>query len=195
MGTRHLIAVKANGAYRIAQYGQWDGYPTGQGAAVLSFLRKKSLPKFKEKCLKTQFISDGELKALWIECGASPNSDFVNMDVANKFKSLYPQLSRDAGSTVLEMVYSSPDGIKLQDSINFAGDSLFCEWAYVIDFDKETFEVFKGFNTKKLDKNERFYSSPRDGKEYYPVSLAKTYSLKSLPTLKNFLKHMEKIDD
>lgn len=30
MGTRHLILVFYKGAYRIAQYGQWDGYPSSE---------------------------------------------------------------------------------------------------------------------------------------------------------------------
>jgi hypothetical protein len=38
MGTRHLIAAKIDGVYKLAQYGQWDGYPDGQGVAVLDFL-------------------------------------------------------------------------------------------------------------------------------------------------------------
>ena len=39
MGTRHLIIVWYKGKYRIAQYGQWDGYPSGQGLRVLRFLK------------------------------------------------------------------------------------------------------------------------------------------------------------
>ena len=39
MGTRHLICVVSDNQYRIAQYGQWDGYPEGQGAAILEFLK------------------------------------------------------------------------------------------------------------------------------------------------------------
>ena len=35
MGTRHLIGVIKDGAYRVAQYGQWDGYPEGVGAELL----------------------------------------------------------------------------------------------------------------------------------------------------------------
>lgn len=31
MGTRHLIAVQIDGAYKIAQYGQWDGNPACTG--------------------------------------------------------------------------------------------------------------------------------------------------------------------
>jgi len=31
MGTRHLICAKINNEYKLSQYGQWDGYPSGQG--------------------------------------------------------------------------------------------------------------------------------------------------------------------
>ena len=30
MGTRHITAVVSEGQFVVAQYGQWDGYPTGQ---------------------------------------------------------------------------------------------------------------------------------------------------------------------
>ena len=38
MGTRHLIIVKSEGKTKVAQYGQWDGYPTGQGKDIAIFL-------------------------------------------------------------------------------------------------------------------------------------------------------------
>ena len=39
MGTRHLICVVKDNEYKLAQYGQWDGYPEGQGVNILRFLR------------------------------------------------------------------------------------------------------------------------------------------------------------
>src|SRR4051812_8314171 len=38
MGTRHLTRVIVNGQCVISQYGQWDGYPTGQGHTIAKFL-------------------------------------------------------------------------------------------------------------------------------------------------------------
>lgn len=31
MGTRNPTAVVLDGEYKLAQYGQWDGFPSGQG--------------------------------------------------------------------------------------------------------------------------------------------------------------------
>lgn len=39
MGTRNTLKVLYNGKTVISQYGQWDGYPTGQGARILRVLR------------------------------------------------------------------------------------------------------------------------------------------------------------
>jgi hypothetical protein len=41
MGTRNLTAVYFKGEFRIAQYGQWDGYISGSGWGILEFLKEK----------------------------------------------------------------------------------------------------------------------------------------------------------
>ena len=41
MGTRNLTCVFVNGEYKVAQYCQWDGYPSGQGLTILNFLLGK----------------------------------------------------------------------------------------------------------------------------------------------------------
>ncbi|KAL9617778.1 MAG: hypothetical protein Q9160_007432 [Pyrenula sp. 1 TL-2023] len=40
MGTRHLICVYHNNSWVLVQYGQWDGYPPGQGNQILLFLNR-----------------------------------------------------------------------------------------------------------------------------------------------------------
>ena len=39
MGTRNLTIVYSNGKYKVAQYGQWDGYPEGLGSQLLKYLK------------------------------------------------------------------------------------------------------------------------------------------------------------
>ena len=60
MGTRHMIAVVSDDKYRVAQYGQWDGYPSGQGVGVLGFLTNGNLEALKRNALKCSFISNDD---------------------------------------------------------------------------------------------------------------------------------------
>ena len=53
---------------------------------------------------------------------------------AEKYNAKYPYLSRDHAADILELIDESKDRtIWLNDSSSFAADSLFCEWAYVVD--------------------------------------------------------------
>lgn len=168
MGTRNLTAVMVDGEYKIAQYGQWDGYPSGQGRTVLNFLKRTNLERFKDRVRECRFLTPEECSKI----DAIPNWH-------EKFK----HISRDMGAKILGKVNH---GVRrIINNINFANDSLFCEWCYVVDLDKETFEVFKGFNKFPIHDG-RFISKGKS--EYHPVKLLKSYSLDSLPTLKQFYK-------
>lgn len=177
MGTRNLVAVHLDGQYRIAQYGQWDGYPDGQGATVLEFLaRWGGAPESSER----RRFEANLRQCSWMgkaDYDAIKNDPDLNANWAFRL----PHLSRGAGAKVLAMVQEKP--LKLKNSIDFAGDSLMCEWAYVIDLDKNTLEVFTGFNTEPLMNGDRFYDFPKTDSGYQQVRLGKAYSLGALPDL------------
>jgi hypothetical protein len=46
MGTRNATIVIKDNKTKVAQYGQWDGYPSGQGVTALNFLRQANLSQF-----------------------------------------------------------------------------------------------------------------------------------------------------
>ena len=177
MGTRHLIAVQLGGEYKVAQYGQWDGYPSCTGVDVLDFLRGVDISAFEDKASKCKFATEDQLAQL------------NEID----WKNYYPQFSRDVGSDVLKLIMKEPDGILLVNSIDFAKDSLFCEWAYVIDLDTGLLEVFKGFNTQPVAEDARFNGAP-DG-EYCPVRLKCVFDIKNLPPKDDFLAALKKEDE
>ena len=108
--------------------------------------------------------------------------------------------SSDTSGDILKLIMFK-NKTKLKNSLNFAADSLFCEWAYVIDLDKNTYEVYKGFNKEPLDESERFYfltpiaekEYRENPKEYYPVKFVTEYSFDSLPDEKDFLEDISEI--
>lgn len=181
MGTRGMTAVFYKGEYRIAQYGQWDHYPEGQGKIALEFVRDTmDRERFQEKLLKLRDMTpeDGE-----------------RIDKVKDWPRAYPQLSRDAGAKILTMVQDGEDGMIIKRNVAFAGDSVFCEWAWVIDLDKNTFEAFKGFNHDKLDASERFAGQPLDNPEYQPVKFVKAWPLDALPSDDEFVAALTPADE
>lgn len=186
MGTRHLVAVMQNKEYKVAQYGQWDGYPSGQGLTVLNFLKEANLDKFREQVSKCTFIEDEDFYSkAYAELNIDTKDGYVSFEDAEVFASKYPQLSRDMGGKILDFVLNN-DNVLLTDSIDFANDSLFCEWAYVVDLDKNLLEVYQGFNSKPLSKDERFFG-PMDKNGYYPIKHVISFDLSKLPTEEEFL--------
>lgn len=172
MGTRNLTTVVFGGATRVAQYGQWDGYPSGQGATILDFVRNKMNAKFFSNLLKTEFIADENF-----------DSRRGKMSV-EKFIKKYPQSYRDMGAKILEYIQTTPEKkIELLDNTRFASNALFCEWAYVLDLDKNVLEVHRGTNDKPKKKNARFKN----------LTLLKSYDLNKLPQKRDFIRELDKL--
>lgn len=139
---------------------------------------------------------------------ADETKDKNFLDALTKCKDLnkeYPYASRDMGGKILQYVYDLTNPIKLFNKYDFAADSLFCEYAYVVDLDKNKFEVYQGFNHEPLTPKDRFYSLTdekeiqkdsmhRESREkYYPVKLLVSMNLKKLPkTRKGFISRLNK---
>jgi hypothetical protein len=134
MGTRNLTVVKDKaGTNRIAQYGQWDGYPSYSGIQALEFLRNKDWQALLQSKLDlVEFVGDEEVDTLY--------KQFESTDWENKdFLNAYPGLHRDTGIGILAVVANAIAPIKTVDNTEFANDSLFCEGIYEVDFSTNKF--------------------------------------------------------
>lgn len=189
MGTRNLTIVKHKEEYKVAQYGQWDGYPSGQGVTVLKFAHSlgaiNTLLEFTRKVDAVRVASVAYVESINKRIDSGELEDWTKE---------YPELSRDTCADILQIIMDRPLGITLKDDINFAADSLFCEWAYVIDLDDGTFEVYSGFNKTPLKPEDRFYNltdiRPQNyGEDFYPIKLypGAIWSLQTLPSQEEFL--------
>ena len=185
MGTRNLTAVYVGGEYKIAQYGQWDGYPEGQGKTCLEFAKKFLSNKndreaFADKVRACSYITQEEVER---------RNAMIQSGQVKNWTKVWPELSRDTCADILEMVARSDNGLVLYNNIEFAADSLFCEWGWVIDLDAGTFEGYRGFNqTQKLTTEDRFYFLVDKQKgNYEAIRLAAKWSLDELPEEDAFL--------
>ena len=203
MGTRGAFGVIIGEEEKIA-YNHFDSYPDGKGVEVLAWLRGANLTKVREQAAKARVVQEDskptpeDVEAL---------KAYTNLGVSEQSTDDWYCLLRDAqgdlGAT-LESGY-------VLDGSDFPLDSLFCEWAYILDLDRDVFEVYKGFQ-KKLPTKGRWKGRPtkaedeanhklhieqsaKQGREpwrperseYKAVELVAGWSLKALPTQKQFL--------
>lgn len=151
MGTRNLTAVIKDTEYKVAQYGQWDGYPEGQGEVVYDFLTGKgNLDKLKAGLDKVRWANEADFAKMRSAIGASEDG-WINVEQGKMLNERFPELSRDTGAEILELVANAEREIALTDEHEFIKDDLFCEWAYVIDLDVNQLRVYaNGENLKAV---------------------------------------------
>ena len=128
MGTRNLTKViNKAGQVVVAQYGQWDGYPSGQGVTALYHAHNaKGIESNLSKCY---FASQEEL-------------DNINSIIEASKKPIvetYPTLSRDTCADILGYVAFATQNIPLVNHSDFENDTLMCEGVYTIDFQRMKF--------------------------------------------------------
>lgn len=138
MGTRGLTKViDANGVTKVAQYGQWDHYPAGQGVKILSILTAdhyavEELELALDKC---HFVDDAEREKIY----AGYNAKYPETTHMKKFSSMLPSLSRDTCGDILNVVRWSAGPVPLVDESEFEADDLFCEGVYIVDYQAKLF--------------------------------------------------------
>lgn len=179
MGTRHLIAAVIDGDFKLAQYGQWDGYPTGQGADILKFLRSNNLEAFAGRVRNLRWATEDDHRAVSEEAGVEHGKQWVTMDESERLAKVAPYFDRGTGSAILDLIQEDLVPC-VEDHHDFARNSLFCEWAYVLDLDEGVFEVYQGFQQTPPTKGRWVGQSGSDG--YEPVELVASWPFTALPT-------------
>ena len=202
MGTRNLTMVIADGETKVAQYGQWDGYPEGQGMTALNFLRGADLEAFKAKLADVRFLTFEEYDAA-VE-HITGGSDWIDMKQAADIDAIFPYITRNHGAAILKRIQDAPEGtdIAVFDQSSFAKDGLFCEYAYVIDLDARTFEAYVGFQREdhtdgrfgSLASAETFTPEYAGQSYYAPVRLMASWSLDALPDDETFLRTLHGVE-
>ena len=145
MGTRNLTKViDKNGITRVAQYGQWDGYPTYSGTRMLDFISEPTmLNKIELSLAKCRFIEQSEIDQMYfrfqeVTAFAEAREEFQGFHI------IYPSLSRDTGVDILKTIVYSNEDVMLSDESSFENDGLFCEGVYTLNY--QTREFISWFN-------------------------------------------------
>ena len=141
MGTRGLTKVISNGQTVVAQYGQWDHYPSGQGAtAFFAVQREDVIERLSAKLANVYYPSQEEREEMWKPfTGNAHTEGWVTLDEGNRFGEKYPSMTRDTGAEILYVIADSEGAVPLALDIEFEEDDLFCEGVYTVNLDNQTF--------------------------------------------------------
>jgi hypothetical protein len=188
MGTRGAFGFIKNGVEKVT-YNHFDSYPDGLGQNVIDFATKY-LNKLNEIYDSIELVNDDtpitedvikhceEMKTI---------RSSVDIVIGNALtfpdKSWY-SLLRNAQSEGI-MKYGA--GLKyMSDGKDFLNDSLFCEWAYIINLDTNALEIYRGFN-KDFNAKGRYSSTLRkEGDDYYGVALIGEIPLEDINTVEYY---------
>ena len=172
MGTRGLYGFYKNGETKTV-YNQYDTYPGGLGAVMLKFIKHlQSFDGLRKLFDRLKIVKEGKKPGKkQLEHALSIMKPDLN--VSSRSMNDWYCILREAQNN--PMVYSN--GLKLiLDSTDFIKDSLFCEWAYIINLDNDTLEVYAGVNKEHQEDN-RYMTDTPDESGYYACKLISTYNL------------------
>lgn len=174
MGTRGALGFRLDGKDYVT-YNHWDSYPEGLGQEIVDWLKTVKLTEVKAKVKSLTLLSESDKQVPPTEEQKNKLKKYADLSVSAR--------SLDDWYCLLRNTQGDPDAILkagyMMDGSSFLADSLFCEWAYIVNLDEKTFEVYKGFQDKKHNKG-RYASMPKR-EEYYPVALVGTFPLAKIP--------------
>ena len=182
MGTRGLWGLRKDGIDKLT-YNHWDSYPTALGETIKSFILTHSAAELSEVFDKIILVKENSIP---IEKQIKECREWTDLSVSKQSpKDWYCLLRKAQGEPNAYF-----NGLKFMiDNHNFIGDSLFCEWAYIINLDTKKLEVYEGF--QKSPQDNRYKSIGKN--EYANCKLMKEISFFELKKFK--MKELEKTND
>ena len=150
MGTRGCVAFQHEGEI-VGWYNHFDSYPDGLGADVLDKIKQHDNETLLKALQSINFINQNDDDA---EDFYENHKVIFEMDWVKELIGSYKQFT-------------------LQDGTSFLKDGLFCEWAYIFNFDEGTLEVRSGFARFPDEKHpDWFYEPNYDSETFYTNELA-----------------------
>jgi len=186
MSTRGAFGFYKNGVDKI-MYNHFDSYPGGLGINILTGLRNLKLQEGDNP------VVDSLNKAF----------DLMNaykVDKERKIIGEQPQgiEIKDVEEDEVFLKILNGESFYFRDAKDFIQDSVFCEWAYIINLDTEELEIYSGFNKEAQEGNryfEGFKEIPNDNLDHWqPCWLLCKFLLCDLPSDDIFKKVIDKAE-
>lgn len=191
MGTRGAYGFLRNGETFVA-YNHFDSYPKGLGAALVEDFREVARTLSYEEMA----FNVGQIRFVHDEVPPTPEDieryeKFGDLSVnTGKYDNWYNMLRKAQGKII---PYLTGELDVMGDASSFLAESLWCEWAYIFNFDEKVFEVYRGncYETPGYGR----YANLRDAdNEYFGVSLIDVVTFDQLRGKRNIAGYMSTLE-
>ena len=143
MSSSGMIAIVQGGEFRLAQHCQYDSTLRGHGHAILGFLQACDIERFRKICERLVPVTEDGVRELDRKMGLDPDRGSTTEADYDLWMRRFPETHFATGSQILYMLYYQRTR-RASVTPRFAGDGLFCEWAFVIDFDRNSYDLYVG---------------------------------------------------
>jgi len=189
MGTRGLYGFRMNGMDKTT-YNHYDSYPDCLGSTVAEFCEQTPVAEMRDIFSRITLVREDSKPT---KEQIVKYAGFCNLDVSHRTAEDWYCLMRNAQGE-LAWMRDMVGEIHMIDNHRFIEDSLFCEYAYIINLDEEVLEFWIGFQQKPWEDN-RYGQEPGEHCEgipdYYPCRMYATFPLGS--DAKDVVAQMNKI--
>ena len=188
MGTRGCYGFRKNGIDKLT-YNHYDSYPDYLGKIMVMFCKETSLDEMNEIYDRLILVNENDKPTheQIEEC-----KRYYNGDVSCKTPEDWYCLLRNVQGDL----DAYKNGLKYMiDSCGFIKDSLWCEYAYIINLDTEELEFWVGGQDKPDIYNR--YGVERN-EDYYPCKMVASYPLVTISfneySVQDFVDDMKKAE-
>ena len=154
MSTRGAFGFRINGKDKVT-YNHSDSYYSWLMCKLIKQINEhadlfKDMGKLKKLANKIKLVKEGKAPKLDLvkkvkDWNEAHKIETLNLNVGANDENTWYCLLRGIHGHLDYFLDGFPVMI---DSLSFLGDSLFCEYAYIVNFDTGMFEIYEGFNKK-----------------------------------------------
>jgi len=183
MGTRGACGFYSQGTEKVT-YNHYDSYPVGLGYQILQYLdsRDRDMDKIRNDFDMIQLVKETSRPSKK-QVEICRNAGVSDLTVSEGKVTDWYCLLREAQGDLTQNVKA---GLMI-DSKEFLYDSLFCEWAYIINIDDSLLEVYKGGQKSagegRYSKRHYLHDSWPYDDRFYGVTLVADLDIKDVKTL------------
>lgn len=151
MGTRGLFGFSIDGKKKVA-YNHFDSYPEGLGQdavnAIQMVIKENKMEQLKSNVASLKMITGDEEPTVEEQ---NMYKKFADTNVSTgKLNDWYVLMRNLQGADIVPHILSG-EVKHMVDAENFLKDTLFCEWAYIINLDSNMIEIYGGRSNSMLE--------------------------------------------